>query len=155
MEPPLPQRIMKINGSRESEKTNPKQSQTNPISEKPKMNLNFYSTKAYDNKPRLRAPGKQTEFKPKQTQFPLPQTPHPSQFLTPRNTQSCPERSRRDAIRHPTYEIRYTQCEIRYTEYDIRNTKSKPNPPPQSRPPADSSFIIFLSANKTFAKLRS
>ena len=28
------------------------------------MKLNFYSTKDYENKPRLRAPGKQTQSKP-------------------------------------------------------------------------------------------
>ena len=36
---------------------------SNPISEKPKMNLNFYSIKDYENEPRLRAPGKQTQNK--------------------------------------------------------------------------------------------
>ncbi len=35
-----------------------------PISEKAKMNANFYSTKDYENEPRLRAPGKQTQSKP-------------------------------------------------------------------------------------------
>ncbi len=87
------QRLTKINHPAQLEKTNPKQTQnkpktnpkqtqSNPISEKPKMNLNSYSTKAYDNKPRLRAPGKQTQNEPKQTQFLLPQTPHPSQLPT-------------------------------------------------------------------------
>jgi hypothetical protein len=46
----------------------PNQSQykpkTNPISEKPKMKLNSYSTKDYENKPRLRTPGKQTQSNP-------------------------------------------------------------------------------------------
>ena len=56
--------------------TNPKQTQTNPISEKPKMNLNFYSTKDYDNKPRLRAPGKQTQNKPNSNPIsPPPKSP--------------------------------------------------------------------------------
>jgi len=78
---------MKINGSAKSEKTNPKQTQTNPISEKPKMSLNFYSTKDYDNKTRFPAPGKQTQFKPNQTQFHTlsnaegpPQSSHSSQL---------------------------------------------------------------------------
>jgi len=31
---------------------------------KAKMKLNFYSTKDYENEPRLRAPGKQTQSKP-------------------------------------------------------------------------------------------
>ena len=67
--------------------TNPIQTQTNPISEKPKMNLNFYSTKDYENKPPLRAPAKQTQNKPNSnpiinhqssiiTYPPLPQSPH-------------------------------------------------------------------------------
>jgi len=95
-------------------KTNPIQTQTNPISEKPKMNLNFYSTKAYDNKPPLRPPAKQTQFKPNQTQFPLAQSPHPSQLPTPRNT---------------TYEIQ-TQFKPNpgapghNTRYAIRDTKN-------------------------------
>jgi hypothetical protein len=37
---------------------------TNPISEKPKMKLYSYSTKDYENKPRLRTPGKQTQSNP-------------------------------------------------------------------------------------------
>jgi hypothetical protein len=43
---------------------NNKLCKTNPISEKPKMNLNFYSTKDYENKPSLLTPGKQTQSNP-------------------------------------------------------------------------------------------
>jgi len=43
---------------------NNKLCKTNPISKKPKMNLTFYSTKDYENKPRLRTPGKQTQSNP-------------------------------------------------------------------------------------------
>jgi len=107
-QPSFPQRIMKINGSGESEKTNPIQTQFKPkqtqFPKKPKMNLNFYSTKDYDNKPPLRALGKQTQFKPNRTQFPLPQT---------------------SPLAHsPT--IRNTRYEIRHTTYPIRDTKYKP-----------------------------
>ena len=42
----------------------PIKANTNPISEKPKMKLNSYSTKDYENKPRLRTPGKQTQSNP-------------------------------------------------------------------------------------------
>jgi len=45
-------------------KNEPKRTQTNPISEKPKMNANLFAAKDYENKPRLPAP----ENKPKQTQ---------------------------------------------------------------------------------------
>ena len=38
--------------------------QNKPNFRKAKMKLNFYSTKGYENKPRLRAPGKQTQFMP-------------------------------------------------------------------------------------------
>jgi len=38
--------------------------ETNPISEKPKMNLNFYSAKNYDNKSGLLMTAKQTQFIP-------------------------------------------------------------------------------------------
>jgi len=125
-------------------KTNPIQTQTNPISEKPKMNLSFYSTKDYDNKPPLWAPAKQTQNKPKQTQFPLPQTPHSSQLPIPRDTQSCPERSRRDEIRHTkSCPERSRRDDIRYTTYDIRNTKYKPNTNPISVPLAP--FILYNS----------
>ncbi len=48
--------------------SNPKQSQSNPIPEKPKMKLNSYSTKDYENKPRSN-PGKTNPIKPNQTQF--------------------------------------------------------------------------------------
>ena len=41
-----------------------KQSQNNPNFRKAKMNLNFYSTKDYENKPPLPAPGKQTQSNP-------------------------------------------------------------------------------------------
>jgi hypothetical protein len=37
---------------------------TNPISEKLKMNLTFYSTKDYENKSGLLTPGKQTQSNP-------------------------------------------------------------------------------------------
>jgi hypothetical protein len=37
---------------------------TNPISEKPKIDLNNYMTKDYENEPRLRTPGKQTQSNP-------------------------------------------------------------------------------------------
>jgi len=43
--------------------------QNKPNSRKAKMKLNFYSTKDYENKPRLRAPAKQSQNKPNQTQF--------------------------------------------------------------------------------------
>jgi len=49
--------------------TKPIQTQTNPIPEKPKMNVTSIITKGYENKPRFRAKAKQTQFKPKQTQF--------------------------------------------------------------------------------------
>ena len=110
-------------------KTNPIQTQTNPISEKPKMSLNFYSTKDYDNKPRFPAPAKQTQFKPNQTQFhtlsnaegPPPKVPIPPNYPLP-------------ATRNTQYDIRDTTYEIRNTRYEIRDTKYKPNPPaPQSR----------------------
>jgi hypothetical protein len=46
-------------------KTNPIQTQyepkTNPIPERPKMNLNFYSAKNYDNKSGLLMTAKQTQ----------------------------------------------------------------------------------------------
>jgi len=38
--------------------------QNKPNFRKAKMKLNFYSTKDYENEPRLRAPGKQTQSKP-------------------------------------------------------------------------------------------
>jgi len=38
--------------------------ETNPISEESKMNLNLYSTRDYENKPRLRTPEKQTQSNP-------------------------------------------------------------------------------------------
>ena len=65
----------------------------------------------------------------------LPQTPHPSQLPTPRDTQSCTERpvvsklepSRRDAIRHTKSETSFP------ARYEIRDTKYKPNPPPPVR----------------------
>jgi hypothetical protein len=37
---------------------------SNPISSKAKMNVNLYVIKDYENKPRLRAPGKQTQSNP-------------------------------------------------------------------------------------------
>jgi hypothetical protein len=46
---------------------------TNPISEKPKMNLNFYSTKDYENDNTFRLP----ENKPKQTQYDWNPAPRP------------------------------------------------------------------------------
>ena len=92
-------------------KTNPIQTQTNLISEKPKMTLNFYSTKDYDNKPPLRPPAKQTQFKPNSN-------PIPARRDTIRDTQY--------AIRHTTYEIRDTKYEIRNTQYAIRNTNPIP-----------------------------
>ena len=49
--------------------TNPIRTQLNPIRtqnkpnfRKAKMKLNFYSTKDYENKPRLQTPGKQTQL---------------------------------------------------------------------------------------------
>ena len=47
------------------EKTNPnepKQSQTNPISEKPKMNVNKVLTKDYENQPLRRLPENKPNF---------------------------------------------------------------------------------------------
>ncbi len=38
--------------------------QNKPNFRKAKMKLNFYSTKDYENQPRLRAPGKQTQSNP-------------------------------------------------------------------------------------------
>jgi len=49
-------------------KTNPIQTQTNPISEKAKMNVTSIITKGYENKPHFCVKAKQTQFKPKQTQ---------------------------------------------------------------------------------------
>jgi len=43
--------------------------QNKPNFRKAKMKLNFYSTKDYENKPRLSAPGKQTQTNPKRTQL--------------------------------------------------------------------------------------
>ena len=37
---------------------------SNPISEKPKMNVNLYVIKEYENEPRLPAPAKQTQSNP-------------------------------------------------------------------------------------------
>jgi len=48
--------------------SNPKQTQTNPITEKAKMNVSSIITKGYENKPRFQAKAKQTQYKPKQTQ---------------------------------------------------------------------------------------
>jgi len=45
-------------------KTNPIQSQSNPISEKAKMNVTSIIAKGYENKPRFRAKAKQTQYKP-------------------------------------------------------------------------------------------
>ena len=53
---------------------------TNPISQKPKMTLNLYSTKDYDNNPPLRATANEPKTNPIQTQFPIPQSPHASQL---------------------------------------------------------------------------
>jgi len=49
--------------------TKPKQSQTNPIPEKHKMNVSYIITKGYENKPHFWVKAKQTQYKPKQTQF--------------------------------------------------------------------------------------
>ncbi len=49
---------MKINTIGHLVKTNPIQTQSNPISEKPKMNANAFSQKDYENK---------TAFRPKKT----------------------------------------------------------------------------------------
>jgi hypothetical protein len=38
--------------------------QNKPNFRKAKMKLNFYSTRDYENKPRLRTPGKQTQSNP-------------------------------------------------------------------------------------------
>ena len=84
-------------------KTNPIQTQTNPIPEKPKMNLTFYSTKDYDNKPPRPKRKNEPKTNPKRTQFPLPQSPHSSQLPTPRDTGYA----------------------IRDTQYAIRNTNPK------------------------------
>ncbi len=62
---------------------------------------------------------------PKRTQFPLPQTSPLAH--SPWDTQSCPERSRRDDIRYTTYDIRDTQYAIRNTRYEIR-TQFTPMP---------------------------
>jgi len=46
-------------------KTNPIQTQTNPITEKQKMNVNKVLTKRYENKSHFWVKAKQTQFKPK------------------------------------------------------------------------------------------
>jgi len=55
---------------------------TNPISEKPKMSLNFYSTKDYEDKPPRPTQKNEPKTNPIQTQFRLPQSLHPSQLPT-------------------------------------------------------------------------
>jgi len=47
----------------------PIQTQTNPIYEKQKTNVNKVLTKGYENKSHFWVKAKQTQFKPKQTQF--------------------------------------------------------------------------------------
>ena len=58
-------------GERGKNKANSKpiKANTKPISEKPKMNITSIITKGYENKSPLRAKAKQTQYKPKQTQF--------------------------------------------------------------------------------------
>ena len=54
-----------LSGSGKNEpKTNPIQTQTNPITEKPKMNVSTNITKGYDNKSHFWAIAKQTQYKP-------------------------------------------------------------------------------------------
>ncbi len=62
---------MKINTIGHLVKTNPIQTQSNPISEKPKMNANVYATKDYENKTAFRL----EQNKPNQTQFQRPTNP--------------------------------------------------------------------------------
>jgi len=50
--------------------TNPIQTQTNPITEKQKMTVNKVLTNGYENKSHFWVKAKQTQFKPKQSQFP-------------------------------------------------------------------------------------
>jgi len=47
----------------------PNQTQSNPISQKAKMNVSYIITKGYENKPHFWTKSKQTQYKPKQTQF--------------------------------------------------------------------------------------
>ena len=51
--------------------TNPIQTQTNPITEKPKMNVSTNITKGYDNKSHFWAIAKQTQFKPNTNPIPI------------------------------------------------------------------------------------
>jgi hypothetical protein len=68
---------------------NNKLCKTNPISGEPKMSLNHYATKNYNNKSDRLTPAKQSQFKPNQSQF----SPNQSQFSPnskPKQTQSNP-----------------------------------------------------------------
>ncbi len=62
--------------------------QNKPNFRKARMNLNFYLTKDYENKPRLRTPPKQTQSNPipqRDTQYAIRDTRY-----KPNQTQSCP-----------------------------------------------------------------
>jgi len=66
--------LRKFNTPSDNEKRTQNEPNSNPISEKPKMNLNFYSTKDYDNKPPQTSRKNEPKTNPIQTQFPLSQT---------------------------------------------------------------------------------
>ena len=62
---------MKENAIGHLVKTNPIQTQSNPISVKPKMNANVFATKDYKNETTLRP----QKNKPNQSQFQMPTNP--------------------------------------------------------------------------------
>ena len=55
---------MRIRAMKKQSQNEPNTNPIKPNFRKAKMKLNFYSTKDYENKPRLRAPGKQTQSNP-------------------------------------------------------------------------------------------
>jgi len=65
---------MKMNTFTDTGKTNPIQTQSNPICLKAKMNVSSVLTKGYENKPRLRVSGKQSQFEAKTNPI-KPKTP--------------------------------------------------------------------------------
>jgi len=67
--------------------SNPIQTQSNPITEMPKMNVTKVLTRDYENKSLFWVKAKQTQFKPKQTQFYNPTCPQKHAL-----SRACPER---------------------------------------------------------------
>ena len=88
---------------------------TNPISEKPKMNLNFYSTKDYDNKP----PPATRKNKPKTN--PIQTQTNPILFMDKTNPTLFPAKDyeNKPRLRAPG-----------------KRTQNEPNSNPISPPPA-------------------